>query len=117
MWTSMSGMVLSRLAWEVNPLRKVGAGESLADAVATYIRDFAEALRQAQCMQDGAVDSDADAGVPCLDPLQSGSRRERTFGHDRHGQSATASGVAEVLAQLAQQPSDTGGRIVRRRHM
>ncbi len=63
-------------------------------------------------MEDGGIDADADVGVACFDPLQRRTGCESTFGHNGHRQPATTPGVLDVGSQLAQGPSNSGGRVV-----
>lgn len=45
-------------------LRQVGAGERLTDAVVADVGDLAQAVEQAERLQDAGINADADVGVP-----------------------------------------------------
>ena len=85
-------------------LWQCGAGERLPDAIAADIGNLAQAVEQAERLKDGGVDADADIGVAGFDLLQGRSGREGALGHDRHGETAAAAGVADIRAELSQCP-------------
>src|SRR4051794_30135285 len=98
-WTSISAMMgRPRCALEVDALRQLRAGQGLADAVAADVGNLAEAIEQAQRLQDGGVDADADIGVASFDLLQGRTGRKRALGHDCHGQPPPPTGVVDIRA-------------------
>ena len=96
---------------------QLGAGEGLPDTVIADVGNLAQAVEQAERLQDTGVDADADMGVAGFDPLEGGAGREGAFRHDRHGQPPAATGITDVRSKFAQGSPDGGGRIVRSRHM
>src|ERR1700733_913560 len=86
-WTSMSAMSGWPLcALEADALRQLGAGKGLADAIAADVGDFSETVEEAERLQDGGIDADADIGVARFDPLQGRARCESALGHHGHRQ-------------------------------
>ena len=96
---------------------QLGAGEGLSDGVIADVGNPAQAVEQAERLQDTGVDADADMGVAGFDPLKGGPGREGAFRHDRHRQPPAATGIMDVRPKFAQGSTDGGRRIVRGRHM
>ena len=63
-------------------LWQFGAGERSADAVVADVGDLAQAIEQAERLENAGIYADADVGVPGFDPLQSRAGREGALGHD-----------------------------------
>lgn len=85
----------------MDALGQLGTGESLPDGVVADVRDFTQAVEQAERLEDAGVDADADIGVASLDPLQRGSGRKGALGRDRHRQAPASTGVVDVRPQLS----------------
>lgn len=83
-------------------LGEFSTGESLADAVVADVCDPAQAVEQAECLQDASVNADADVSVSGLNPLQCRPGREGALSHDRHRQPSAPTGIVDVRAELAQ---------------
>lgn len=83
-------------------LGEFGAGERLADAVVADVGNPAQAVEQAERLQDAGVNADADVSVSGLNPLQCRPGREGPLGHDRHRQPPAPTGIVDVCAELAQ---------------
>lgn len=93
-------------------LGQVGAGERLTDAVVADVGDLAQAVEQAERLQDAGINADADVGVPSFDPLQCRARREGALGYDRHRQPPTSTGIMDVRPKLAQRAPHRSRRVV-----
>lgn len=66
-------------------LGKLGAGQRLANGIVANVGELTQSLEQAERLQDGGIDADADVGVAGLDPLQGRAGGEGALGHDGHG--------------------------------
>ena len=93
-------------------LWQIGAGQSLSYQVVADVGDMAQAIEQAERLQDSSVDADADAGVPGFDLLQGRAGREGALGHNRHRQPAPPTGVVDVRAELSQGSPNSGRRVM-----
>lgn len=93
-------------------LGQVGAGERLTDAVVADVGDLAQAVEEAERLQDAGINADADIGVPGFDPLQRRSRREGALGYDRHRQPSASTGIMDVRPKLAQRAPHRSRRVV-----
>lgn len=98
-------------------LGQIGAGQRLPDAVVADVGDSAQAVEEAEGLQDAGIDADADIGVAGFDPLQRRARREGALSHDSHRQSAPAACIVNVRAELAQGAPDGSRRVMWGRHM
>lgn len=93
-------------------LRQVGAGERLTDAVVADVGDMAQAVEQAERLQDTGINADADVGVSGFDPLQCRARREGALGYDCHRQPSASTGIMDVRPKLAQRALHRSRRVV-----
>ncbi len=93
------------------------AGKSLPDAVIADVSNLAQAVEQAECLQDTGVYADADIGVASFDPLKGRTGREGALRHDRHRQLPAPTSITDVCSKFAQRSSNGGGRIVGSWHM
>lgn len=93
-------------------LGQVGTGERLTDAVVADVGDLAQALEEAERLQDAGIDADADVGVPGFDPLQSRARSEGALGYHRHRQPSASTGIMNVSPKLAQHAPHRSRRVV-----
>lgn len=81
-------------------LGKFSAGQRLPDGIVTDVGELAKTVEQAERLQNGGINADADVGVAGLDPLQGRAGGEGALGHDRHGQPPAPTGIVNIRAEL-----------------
>lgn len=97
-------------------LGEFSAGERLADAVIADVGEPAQAVEQAERLQDAGVNADADISVSGFNPLQCRPGREGALGHDGHRQPSAPTGIVDVRAELAHGAPHGSRRVMWGRH-
>jgi hypothetical protein len=74
--------------------------------VMARVSEFVEPRRESQHEKNAGVSAHRYRGIALLNPHQSHPADPGTLGHKSHGDTATASGISDVGAQLLEGPLD-----------
>jgi len=89
-----------------NSLRQVLLFELKTDGVGFWVGKVSKALDHAYHEEDRGVDPEGDAGIAFFNLDQGGPADGGALSRNGHGDAPSPSGVADIVAQLAQRVPD-----------